>query len=466
MRTALRLPVLACALGALLVAGCKGKKDAPKDAPRPPLALPPASAEAKVLADVPAGAKPEAKAPRPAAATAGSAAPHPLPSTDYVFHFAERGGGAAWSAGIGDKIQVVHNGRAVGLHDGVHALTLSPDGQRIAYRAYETNRWRMFVDHRDAGDTTAEGRPVFSPDGAHVMFEAPAGEGFALVIDGRPRGQAKAPYLAFDFGAGGDRVIFLQGGETEGMGRLVVSDLALERPVVVAPAAGSLVLNGDRSRFAAITVAGKALRVATASVARPDEVRLGEEYESISALGFAPDGISLGYVAERRGERFVVRDGERARLPELDQVAEVAAGPVGIGVLAVVAEKVQLLPFFLEGAAPGKAYDAAEGLTWSADGRAHAYAAMRGEAWFIVVNGVEGPPFDRVVTPSFSPDGKVVYRARKDGKRFVVVAGADGKTLRQHPAYEQVFPTRFTAGGAVAYGVKDGSALAWKVEPL
>ena len=50
-----------------------------------------------------------------------------------------------------------------------------------------------------------------------------------------------------------------------------------------------------------------------------------------------------------------------------------------------------------------------------------------------------------------------MYRARKDGKRFVVVADADGKLLSRHPAYEMVFPTVFTAdGGSVAYGVKDG----------
>jgi Tol biopolymer transport system component len=85
-----------------------------------------------------------------------------------------------------------------------------------------------------------------------------------------------------------------------------------------------------------------------------------------------------------------------------------------------------------------------------------------------VVNGTEGPPFDRVVTPTFSPDGKrVAYRARKDGRRFVVLADANGRTLRQLAANEQVFPVRFTADGrAITYGVKDGRRLAWKVEPL
>jgi len=48
-----------------------------------------------------------------------------------------------------------------------------------------------------------------------------------------------------------------------------------------------------------------------------------------------------------------------------------------------------------------------------------------------------------------------------------VVADASGKTIRQHPAYEQVLQPVFTADGkSVAYGVKDGQKLIWMVEKL
>ena len=62
----------------------------------------------------------------------------------------------------------------------------------------------------------------------------------------------------------------------------------------------------------------------------------------------------------------------------------------------------------------------------------------------------------------------MAYRARKGGKRFVVTADAkDGRIIRQHPPYEQVFQPVFTANGkAIGYGVKDGNKLIWKVEPL
>ncbi len=63
---------------------------------------------------------------------------------------------------------------------------------------------------------------------------------------------------------------------------------------------------------------------------------------------------------------------------------------------------------------------------------------------------------------------EVSYLSCAEGQqRFVVVADANGKVIRQHPSYEQVFPVVFTADGkSVAHGVKDGNKLIWKVEKL
>lgn len=44
---------------------------------------------------------------------------------------------------------------------------------------------------------------------------------------------------------------------------------------------------------------------------------------------------------------------------------------------------------------------------------------------------------------------------------------SDGKVLREHPPYDMVYATTFTDdGSSVAYGVKDGDKLIWKVEKL
>jgi len=47
--------------------------------------------------------------------------------------------------------------------------------------------------------------------------------------------------------------------------------------------------------------------------------------------------------------------------------------------------------------------------------------------------------YDMIVSPQFSPDGsRLLYRVRKDGKRFVVMADKDGGTVREHPPYDMV----------------------------
>jgi hypothetical protein len=50
---------------------------------------------------------------------------------------------------------------------------------------------------------------------------------------------------------------------------------------------------------------------------------------------------------------------------------------------------------------------------------------------------------------------------------LVVADTTTGKTIKQHPAYEQVFQPVFTADGkSVVYGVKDGNKLIRKVEGI
>jgi hypothetical protein len=138
-----------------------------------------------------------------------------------------------------------------------------------------------------------------------------------------------------------------------------------------------------------------------------------------------------------------------------------------VGILLASQNRIYLHQSFIDSKGKGKIYDEAANLTYSKDG-SYAYAARNGKNWFIVVNGTEGAVFDRVVEPLFSLDGRyVVYRARKDGQRFVVVANTIGKTIRQHQSYELVFAPIFTADNrSVAYGVKDGKELWWKVEKL
>jgi len=393
------------------------------------------------------------------------------PAAGAEFIFAERGGGVAYVAEVNGRFRVVHNGRAGNPYAAVGTIVLSPDGRRVAYGALVDGKWRMVVDGREGASFGAVESPVFSPDGLHVAYQAKAGETWHLVVDTTVNGGTRTRYAKHEFSGDSSRIVFVEDADDEDWGRLVVSDLAFKKQTIVHARVSSVLLNADGSRVAAVSAAGERQRVVTFGIDKPNQARWGPVHDAVYNLAFGWDGVSLAYVAERNGEWFVVLDDKEERLPpgdELITLPVVRPDKRGFGALVISSGSVLLRQFFVEGGEGEASYQGAGGLVFGSDGRSHAYVAEKDEKWFIVANGKEGPPFDRVVSPMFSPDGKyLVYRARKDGKRFVVMADTNGKTIRQHPAYEQVFPVRFTADGkSIAYGVKDGRQLAWKVEPL
>lgn len=76
------------------------------------------------------------------------------------------------------------------------------------------------------------------------------------------------------------------------------------------------------------------------------------------------------------------------------------------------------------------AYRAAD-FAFSPDGRRLAYAARKGAKWVMVVDGQEGPEFDRVREPYFSADSKHVAYVGFRGKECALVM--DGKERGSYP---------------------------------
>ncbi|MDL5502050.1 MAG: hypothetical protein QSU88_02435, partial [Candidatus Methanoperedens sp.] len=72
-------------------------------------------------------------------------------------------------------------------------------------------------------------------------------------------------------------------------------------------------------------------------------------------------------------------------------------------------------------------------LTFSPDGKRIAYAAREGDKWFVVVDGKEGKRYDDILkhTPVFSPDSKrIAYAAREGNKWFVIEETTDGNKFK------------------------------------
>jgi hypothetical protein len=434
-----------------------------------------------------AGVAPRGPADRPAVLAAlepadvPSAAPatsEPAPGLEIVF--AARGTGVAWVTHRGGGPRVVHGGRADPRYDAIDAVALSADGRRCAYAARDGAAWHVVVDGVEGEAYEDAGPPTFSPDGAHLAYEARGRDGWRLVVDGKARGATRTPRRARAFAGDSSRLVQVEGAGADGFGRLVVLDLSSGAETVVAGSASAPVLDPEGRRFAAVArVPEGGERVVLATFERPDRPWTGPLYDAVSGIALGSASAPLAYVAEQSGTRIVVRSdgpGPRARrdagafAPPGALAGPLALHPAGtvVGALTGAKGAVRLHTLFAGDAAPGPAWDEAEGLVLGPDARSHAYAARRGASWSVVVDGAVGPAFERVRPPSLSSDGHlVVYRARRGGKALVVVADRAGRTLREHPAHDQVFPVRFTADGtSIAYGVRDGLELAWKVEPL
>jgi hypothetical protein len=78
----------------------------------------------------------------------------------------------------------------------------------------------------------------------------------------------------------------------------------------------------------------------------------------------------------------------------------------------------------------GPQYDGVALPTFSPDSQRLVYMAQKDGKWTAVIDGRQGPQYDGVALPTFSPDSRhLAYIAQKDGKWMVVIDGREG-TMR------------------------------------
>lgn len=460
----------ACSICVLIFAGCNGEKSAGT-----PSVVKEVASVTKVLAIVSDEAKP-----RPAITPAMHT---PLEPAALQVMFSESGGGVAYIAEKEGKSYVVHNGKPGKLYASIGDIALSPDGRRIAYGALVDGKWQMVTDGNEGSNFDAVESPLFSPDSRHIAYKAMLGDKWFVVVDKAVNSGTKTSYTRIEFNADSTLIAYFETADEKSRERLNISDLGFKRQKVMDGIGSLMITNDTKTRIAAVSLENGKQRLIECSFSSPDDVKKGALYDSISKPYFGPDGVSLAYEALRGKERLLVFNGREVQISNRHLVDSPVIRPDLKAVGAILGDvdpasqhlevssagnAAGMYEFFVNDSRKGKEYDEARYLVYNRDGSSYAHAARRGQSWFVVVNGQEGPGFDRVVTPKFSPDGQcLVYRVRKDGKRFVVVADTTGRTIRTHPAYEQVFDVVFTADGkSMAYGVKDGNKLIWKVEKL
>ncbi len=390
----------------------------------------------------------------------------------FYIDFNQHGKGVAYIANVGNKTHVVHNGVPGKLFDGYNlaALQMSPDAKRVVHVAIAQKKWSVVINGVASGLYDEVGPPVFSPDSKHVAYEVKNGDTWSIVADSSATSPALSYYDKPVYSADSSKIMIVENTPDDQKKNIVICSNNLLRIAVIPATAQPMVISADKNRVAAVSEQNGKYMSIDFAFNKPDVVVKGPLYDSIQHLSISKNGSSLSYLATKGTATYLILDGKEELLPVGEYPWPPVIRPNGKGAGIVISDKsgAYLYQAFSSGGKASKHYKEAADLAYSDDGVSLVYGAIQNEKFIAVINGVEGPPFDRVVSPKFSPDGKyVVYRARKDNLRFVVVADTTGKILRQHQGYERVFEPVFTADGAsVAYGVKDGKKLIWKVEKL
>lgn len=394
------------------------------------------------------------------------------------------GTGVAYLARVGDKVRVVHNGKPGKLYKEIDGTTLvvSLDGKHVGYGASNDSslgagssssssaKWLLVHDDKEEGPFDSLGPPAFSPDGRHIAFECKMGERWKMFIDDKAYGDAFSYIDKPVFSGDSQLLLFGETGEANRPPRIVISDLTYQKLRIIDQSGGPVAFNTALSRVAAMQESGKQKRMVEFDFSLSGSLKGGELYDEVFSPLFSADGTALAYLGKRRGATYLVLAGKEEKLPAGEYPSPLAFRPdnKGAGIPVVGKDGTYLFQAFGSGGASPNRYKEVGDVVYSSDGRNHAYVAIRNEQFLIVANGKDGPVYDRVIAPQFSPDSKyLVYRARQNNKRFVVVADTTGKVIREHPRYERVFETTFTPdGGSVAYGAVDGKKIFWKVEKL
>jgi Tol biopolymer transport system component len=167
----------------------------------------------------------------------------------------------------------------------------------------------------------------------------------------------------------------------------------------------SLSLSSDWSRIAYVGEEGKK------SVAVLDGKKFGAEHERVEAVSLSADGRRFGYQAWGGNRRFLVADGKVVE-GKYRWLSNLHFSPDGTR-MAFVGLDDKGEHVVLDGV-EGSPYDVIRFVKFSPDGRRLAYEGRLGRKWHMVVDGVQGPAFDEVEANSFrfSPDSKrTVYLA-------------------------------------------------------
>lgn len=384
-------------------------------------------------------------------------------------HFSSDGRSCAVIKGHNSSFSVLLNTNKKMVYSAAANFIFSRFSDDFVFIASESGKQFAVTKQGNGAPYQSIGNPSFANDGA-LIYPARRDDGKWFIVSGKNVSSsfdAVNPelYTAPD----GKRIMYVeQTADKKVRLKLCTSDVKscsdgksyeVIRKVVISRSSSTAVYSAvDAGQHIAVSVdlSGNAIR----------EKESGR-YDSIIHAGISPDGKQTAFVARKGMKSVLVKNGAEFPADVCNRIFELVVTDKGAAYYSgMVNDKVYA---FYDGKKVSAGYNGIHSIVASPDGNTIVYAAENGnDISTLVINGTETAVFDRIVTPSFSPDGsKILFRARSKGERFVAVADLQGKIIREQPHYEAVWDVTFLNNGAsVGYGVKQGNELWWKVEKL
>ncbi len=316
-----------------------------------------------------------------------------------------------------------------GARSGISGTIFSRDGTRLAYSGLRAGKWFIVVDGQVGSGydlVAGNGSPVFSPNGKRVAFAAQNSGQWFVVVDGKPEVSSQGIYAGPWFSPDSRHYAYVAaiGGE-----QVVVVDGQAQptfRGGGVAP--GSFQFSPDGSRWGFVAGGGQQWIVVI------DGRRVGT-YDGVNndGLHFSKDGKHVAFVAHEKGA-FVVLDGQPR--PKYDAVfGETVTFNAAGTRLAYTAQRESRIYVSVDGLADMEYASVGRDITFTHDGEHVIFVAVGSNGKMcVVVDGKMGPEFDGIKpdTISISDDGKriayVAYAGTAEfvAAEFVVVNGVSG----------------------------------------
>jgi Tol biopolymer transport system component len=275
----------------------------------------------------------------------------------------------------------------------VSNLTLSPDGKRVAYIVKKDKRWVVSVNGQTGAeyDNVLPGSLQFSPDSKSLMYSVLQGGRWSrVVVDGQSGVRVDTNRGNLTSGTTSKHVVHI-----DQMGKrfsVVVDGKASAEcddffGPVFSPDGKRVAFGVRQNGLWSVVLDGNS----------------GAEYGAISSLVFSPDSKRVAYAAGTRKSWVIIVDGQ--------VYAEDAGRPLEMLKTGDPTVKGHGLNSSVDSGQHVFSHDMAWApeVSFSPDSKRVVYTAETGEGMKrsrVVVDGNASQGFHRVISPTFSPDGK------------------------------------------------------------